>query len=148
MVLAQARGYALLGCDIDFRVGGKWRRCMSNGLNTPRGSLATTSKIEGKGRLNFCINEYDRFETVSDDGFVDEHSKTRMYFQQTPFISVEAMGMAGAGRAASCIRPLCGAVHRRRLEPQRTGHFTAYRWRHAEDIVAARRGRNRPRRRA
>jgi len=91
-------GYALLSCDIDFRVGGKWRRCMSNGPGHAHWIRGEYLEIDEPSRLSFTyINEYDGFETVVTMDFVDEAGKTRMHFRQTPFISVEERDGHGWG---------------------------------------------------
>lgn len=84
-------GYALIACDIDFRVGGKWRRCMSNGPGHQHWISGEYLEIEEPHRLSFTyINEYDGFETVVTMDFLDEpDGRTRMLFRQTPFISRE-----------------------------------------------------------
>jgi len=81
-------GYWLLECDLDFRVGGKWRRCMSNGPGHRHFIRGEYLEIEEPRRLSFTyINEYDGFETVVTMDFLDEGGKTRMLFRQTPFIN-------------------------------------------------------------
>jgi uncharacterized protein YndB with AHSA1/START domain len=91
-------GYALLSCDIDFRVGGAWRRCMSNGPGHAHWISGKYLEIDEPSRLSFTyVNEYDGFETVVTMDFVDEHGKTRMYFRQTPFISAEERDGHGWG---------------------------------------------------
>jgi uncharacterized protein YndB with AHSA1/START domain len=82
-------GYALLECDIDFRVGGKWRRCMSNGPGHAHWISGEYLEIVEPSRLSFSyINGYDGFETVVTMDFLElPDGRTRMLFKQTPFIS-------------------------------------------------------------
>lgn len=82
-------GYALLECDIDFRVGGKWRRCMSNGPGHAHWISGEYLEIDEPGRLSFTyINAYDGFETVVTMDFIElADGRTRMLFRRTPFIS-------------------------------------------------------------
>ena len=81
-------GCALLECDLDFRVGGKWRRLMSSGPGHRHVISGEYLEIEEPRRLSFTyINAYDGFETVVTMDFRDEAGKTRMLFRQTPFIS-------------------------------------------------------------
>ena len=92
-------GYALVDCDIDFRVGGKWRRCMSNGPGHAHWISGEYLEIEEPGRLSFTyVNEYDGFETVVTMDFLEvEGGRTRMLFRQTPFISKEERDGHGWG---------------------------------------------------
>ncbi len=91
-------GYALLECDIDFRVGGKWRRCMSNGPGHAHWIRGEYLEIVEPSRLSFTyVNEYDGFETVVTMDFLDAGGRTRMLFRQTPFISKEERDGHGWG---------------------------------------------------
>ena len=91
-------GYALLSCDIDFRVGGKWRRCMSNGPGHAHWIRGVYREIDEPSRLSFTyLNAYDEFETVVTMDFLDEGGRTRMLFRQTPFISAEERDGHGWG---------------------------------------------------
>lgn len=92
-------GHALLECDIDFRVGGKWRRCMSNGPGHAHWISGEYLEIDEPGRLSFTyINAHDGFETVVTMDFLAlEDGRTRMLFRQTPFISREERDGHGWG---------------------------------------------------
>jgi len=92
-------GYALLHCDIDFRVGGQWRRCMSNGPGHQHWISGEYLEIAEPSRLSFTyVNEYDGFETVVSMDFLEvEGGRTRMLFRQTPFISREERDGHGWG---------------------------------------------------
>lgn len=91
-------GYVLLECDIDFRVGGKWRRCMSNGPGHAHWISGEYLEIDEPRRLSFTyLNAYDEFETVVTMDFLDEDGRTRMLFRQTPFISAEERDGHGWG---------------------------------------------------
>lgn len=92
-------GYALLECEIDFRVGGKWRRCMSNGPGHQHWISGEYLEIVEPSRLSFTyINAHDGFETVVTMDFLEaEGGRTRMLFRQTPFISREERDGHGWG---------------------------------------------------
>ena len=82
-------GLALTHCEIDFRVGGKWRRCMNSGTGYEHWISGEYLEIEEPSRLSFTyVNDADGFETVVTLRFLDEGVQTRMLFVQTPFISV------------------------------------------------------------
>lgn len=82
-------GIALTACEIDFRVGGKWRRCMSRGEGHEHWIHGEYLEIAEPNRLSFTyINEGDGFETVVTMDFIaTADNRTRMLFTQTPFIS-------------------------------------------------------------
>jgi uncharacterized protein YndB with AHSA1/START domain len=92
-------GYALLECDIDFRVGGRWRRCMSNGPGHQHWIHGEYLEIEEPGRLSFTyINDADGFETVVSMDFREaDGGRTRMLFEQTPFLNREERDGHGWG---------------------------------------------------
>lgn len=92
-------GLALTACEIDFRVGGKWRRCMSRGDGHEHWIHGEYLEIAEPGRLSFTyINEGDGFETiVTMDFIVTGSDRTQMLFTQTPFISVEERDGHGWG---------------------------------------------------
>ncbi len=91
-------GIALIECQLDFRVGGRWRRCMSSGPGHQHYIRGEYLEIEEPHRLSFTyINEYDGFETVVSMDFLEEDGRTRMLFRQTPFISVEERDGHGWG---------------------------------------------------
>jgi uncharacterized protein YndB with AHSA1/START domain len=95
-------GYALLECELDFRVGGKWRRCMSNGPGHAHWIHGEYLEIEEPSRLSFTyINAFDEFETVVTMEFLDVGGRTRMLFRQTPFVSREERDNHGWGWASS-----------------------------------------------
>jgi uncharacterized protein YndB with AHSA1/START domain len=92
-------GYALLECEMDFRIGGKWQRCMSNGPGHRHVISGEYLEIEEPSRLSFTyINAYDSFETVVTMDFMEAPGgRTRMLFRQTPFISREERDGHGWG---------------------------------------------------
>jgi uncharacterized protein YndB with AHSA1/START domain len=92
-------GYALLECEIDFRVGGKWRRCMSNGPGHQHWIHGEYLEIDEPGRLSFTyINDADGFETVVTMDFLEVGGgRTRMVFEQTPFLNREERDGHGWG---------------------------------------------------
>lgn len=92
-------GFSLLACDMDFRVGGTWRRCMSNGPGYTHWISGKYLEIVEPSRLSFTyVNAYDGFETVVTMDFVAlDNGRTRMLFRQTPFISREERDGHGWG---------------------------------------------------
>lgn len=82
-------GLALTLCETDFRVGGKWRRCMSAGPDHAHWISGEYLEIVEPSRLSFTyINEADGFETVVTMDFVAlDGGRTRMLFRQTPFLN-------------------------------------------------------------
>jgi uncharacterized protein YndB with AHSA1/START domain len=131
-------GCALIECDSDFRVGGKWRRCMSSGPGHRHVISGEYVELEEPRRLSFTyVNAYDGFETMVTMDFLDEGGKTRMLFRQTPFISVEERDGHGRGWNSSFdilsnyLAIFTGDDMSPKGPPRRDGV--------AEDIVAARR---------
>jgi uncharacterized protein YndB with AHSA1/START domain len=83
-------GYWLTDCQIDFRVGGKWRRCMSRAADHAHWIHGEYLEIREPERLRFTyINEYDEHEMVVTLDFAERDGKTEMHFHQAPFVSVE-----------------------------------------------------------
>ncbi|MBI4921564.1 MAG: SRPBCC domain-containing protein [Devosia nanyangense] len=83
-------GYWLTDCEIDFRVGGRWRRCMSRAADHAHWIYGTYLEIEEPSRLRFTyINDFDEHEMVVTLDFTERDGKTVMHFHQAPFISVE-----------------------------------------------------------
>lgn len=131
-------GYALLECEIDFREGGKWRRCMSNGPGHQHWIGGEYLEIAEPSRLSFTyINQYDGFETVVTMDFLElEGGRTRMLFRQTPFVSREERDGHGWGWNSSFalmaryLALTADADWRPRGAPRRPGM--------AEDLIAER----------
>ena len=132
-------GYVLLASEMDFRVGGKWRRCMSSGPRHAHWISGEYLEIDEPQRLSFTyINEHDGFETVVTMDFSEPApGRTRMQFRQTPFISREERDGHGWGWNSGF-----------NLFEHYLAQFTDDDWRPkgrpridgvAEDIVAARR---------
>ena len=92
-------GYALLACEQDFRVGGKWRRCMSLHPGHEHWISGEYLEIEEPERLSFTyVNAFDGFETVVTMVFTEiAPGRTQMQFRQTPFISPEELKEHGWG---------------------------------------------------
>lgn len=92
-------GFWLTHCESDFRVGGNWRRCMSNGPGHQHWISGTYLEIEAPGRLRFTyVNGYDGFETEVSLEFHDlGDGRTQMRFRQSPFISAEECAGHGWG---------------------------------------------------
>jgi uncharacterized protein YndB with AHSA1/START domain len=84
-------GFALTACEIDFRVGGKWRRCMSKGPGHAHWISGVYREIVEPWRLSFTyVNDYDQHEMLVTMDFAEiDGGKTRMFFRQEPFISVD-----------------------------------------------------------
>lgn len=83
-------GIWLTHCEMDFRVGGHWRRCMSRAPGHAHWISGTYLEIEPPRRLRFSyINAGDGFETVvTMDFLATDDGRTRMLFRQTPFLNV------------------------------------------------------------
>jgi len=92
-------GCALIECDSDFRVGGKWRRCMSSGPGHRHLIFGEYLELEEPRRLSFTyINAYDSFESIVAMEFLEAPGgRTRMLFRQTPFISADERDGHGWG---------------------------------------------------
>lgn len=91
-------GYALQSCDLDFRVGGAWRFCMSNGPGHAHWIHGVYREISEPSRLSFTyINEYDGHEMLVTMDFVDRGERTEMHFRQAAFLSVAARDDHGWG---------------------------------------------------
>ena len=82
-------GLWLTHCESDFRVGGRWRRCMSRGPGHSHWIFGTYLEMEAPGRLRFTyVNQADGFETVVSLDFSETGAgHTRMVFRQTPFLN-------------------------------------------------------------
>ncbi len=92
-------GFALIECESEFRVGGKWRRCMSSGPGHRHVISGQYLELEEPRRLSFTyINAYDGFESIVAMEFVEAPGgRTRMLFRQTPFISADERDGHGWG---------------------------------------------------
>ncbi|MDB5540203.1 MAG: hypothetical protein JWQ89_1930 [Devosia sp.] len=83
-------GYALLSCDMDFREGGAWRFCMSNGPGHAHWIHGVYREIREPSRLSFTyINDYDGHEMLVTMDFIDRGERTEMHFQQAGFTRIE-----------------------------------------------------------
>lgn len=91
-------GFALTHCEHEFREGGAWRRCMSQGSGHAHWISGMYREIRPFERLSFTyINDYDQFETLVEMDFRDLGGRTEMRFRQSPFISVEERDGHGWG---------------------------------------------------
>jgi uncharacterized protein YndB with AHSA1/START domain len=92
-------GCALTACDSDFRVGGRWRRCMTTPTGHEHWISGQYLEIEQPQHLSFTyINAADGFESVVTLAFIEAGpDRTRMLFRQTPFISREERDGHGWG---------------------------------------------------
>ena len=130
-------GYWLTHCEVDFRVGGKWRRCMSRAADHAHWIYGEYLEIDEPRRLVFTyVNDFDPFETVVELDFEERYGRTLMRFRQAPFPSVEERdshgggGRAGFGLLAAYLALVMAADGRLVGQPRRDGV--------AEDIVALR----------
>ncbi len=131
-------GYALLHCEQDFREGGTWKRCMSNGPGHEHWISGEYREIKPHTRLSFTyINAHDGFETLVEMDFADLGGRTAMRFRQAPFISrAECDGHGWGWRSgfellAAYLALFDGGEATPRGRPRGDGV--------ADDIVAARR---------
>jgi uncharacterized protein YndB with AHSA1/START domain len=130
-------GLWLTSCEIDFRVGGKWRRCMSRAEDHTHWIHGTYLEVREPERLQFTyVNEYDEHEMIVTLDFAERDGKTEMHFHQAPFLSVEerdghAWGWAsGLDLLAAYLLKVKAADGRLVGRPRIDGV--------AEDIIAAR----------
>lgn len=81
-------GMWLSECQMDFRVGGHWRRTMVHAGGGGHGISGTYTAIEPNSRLAFTyINDYDGHEMLVEMDFVERDGKTEMQFRQAPFLN-------------------------------------------------------------
>jgi len=91
-------GYWLTHCEIDFRVGGKWKRCMSRAADHAHWIYGEYLEIDEPHRLVFTyVNDFDPFETVVELDFSERDARTLMRFRQAPFPTVEERDSHGWG---------------------------------------------------
>ena len=133
-------GFWLTSCEIDFRVGGKWKRCMSRAADHGHWIWGEYLEIREPERLRFTyINDFDELETIVTLDFEDVGGKTVMHFHQAPFMTVEERDSHGWGWQsgldlfASYLLQVKAADGRLVGQPRRDGV--------AEDIVLARKRR-------
>lgn len=81
-------GMALAACDVDFRVGGNWRVVMRATCGDHPVHGVFTEIVESSRLCFTYINDADGHEMLVEMDFVPEGHGTRMYFIQTPFLSV------------------------------------------------------------
>lgn len=85
------RGHSLTTCEVDFRVGGKWRACISRGPSPQENSWVwgTYHEIVEPSRLVFSNSmDWHRYETLVTIDFDDlGDGRTRMRFHQAEFSS-------------------------------------------------------------
>lgn len=83
-------GLYLSTCEMDFRVGGRWRYTMHSvgGEDYPINGIY--KEIEAPSRLCFtyCPEEQGDFETLVEIDFIDLGERTEMRFRQAPFPTV------------------------------------------------------------
>ena len=130
-------GYWLTECSIDFRVGGKWARCMSRAADHAHRIWGEYLEIDEPRRLVFTyVNDFDEHETIVTLDFEDVGGKTLMHFHQAPFLTVEERDshgwgwMSGFDLLADYIVRVVANDGRPVGRPRRDGV--------AEDLVAAR----------
>lgn len=85
------RGHSITTCEVDFRVGGKWRACISRGAEPDGNNWVWGSyhEIEEPSRLVFSNSmDWHRYETLVSIDFDDlGDNRTRMRFRQELFES-------------------------------------------------------------
>jgi uncharacterized protein YndB with AHSA1/START domain len=82
-------GFWLTHCEQDFRIGGAWRRCMSNGPGHEHWISGVFREIREPERLSFTyINDYDGHEMLVEMDFLDRGHETEMHFRQSQFANV------------------------------------------------------------
>lgn len=130
-------GYWLTECSIDFRVGGKWARCMSRAADHAHRIWGEYLEIDEPRRLVFTyINDFDEHETIVSLDFEEVAGKTLMHFRQAPFLTVEERDshgwgwMSGLDLLADYLVKVIANDGRPVGRPRRDGV--------AEDLVAAR----------
>jgi uncharacterized protein YndB with AHSA1/START domain len=130
-------GYWLTECSIDFRVGGRWARCMSRAADHAHRIWGEYLEIDEPRRLVFTyINDFDEHETVVSLDFAEVDGKTLMHFRQAPFLTVEERDshgwgwMSGLDLLADYLVKVIANDGRPVGQPRRDGV--------AEDLVAAR----------
>ncbi|MEO5805744.1 SRPBCC domain-containing protein [Devosia sp.] len=91
----------LTECKIDFRVGGKWRRCMSNAPDHQHWIHGEYTEIVPNTRLCFTyINDYDGHSMLVEMDFAERDGKTEMRFRQGTFANVRERDGHGWGWAS------------------------------------------------
>ena len=84
-------GLYLSHCEMDFRVGGKWRFCMQLGTDRQFWISGVYREITPPSRLVFTyIGDEAQYDTLVEIDFVDLGDKTEMRFRQAPFPDVES----------------------------------------------------------
>lgn len=82
-------GLGLQSCELDFRVGGKWRFCMSNGPGHAHWISGVYREIAEPCRLSFTYtNERDGIEMLVTLDFLDRGERTELHFRQEGFESL------------------------------------------------------------
>ena len=80
--------FRLSHCEMDFRIGGDWRFCMSR-PGRDHWIHGTYREIERPGRLSFTyINDADGHNMLVEMDFIDLGDKTEMRFRQWEFMNV------------------------------------------------------------
>lgn len=91
-------GYWLTHCELDFRVGGTWKRCMSRAADHAHWIRGEYLEIVEPTRLVFTyINDYDEHEMVVSLDFAERGGRTHMHFHQAPFVTVAERDSHGWG---------------------------------------------------
>ncbi|MDR3472029.1 MAG: SRPBCC family protein [Devosia sp.] len=83
------KGWQLTHCEMDFRVGGTFRCCMSSEAEPEHWFTAVYREITAPERLSFIYaNDADGHEMTVAIDFYAEGQKTRMKFRQSVFLSM------------------------------------------------------------
>lgn len=81
-------GCHLSNCEMDFRVGGSWRFCMSS-TGMDHWIHGTYEEIAPPERLSFTyVNDADGHNMLVEIEFIDLGEKTEMLFRQQEFMNI------------------------------------------------------------
>lgn len=85
------RGYTTLSCNVDLKVGGRWRVTSRHEDGSATAETGTLLEVDAPSRLvmtHAWENERDT-ETIVTITFAEEGDKTRMTFHQASFASAD-----------------------------------------------------------
>lgn len=81
-------GCGLIHCEMDFRVGGRWRFCMSSGPGHEHWISGEYREVDAPSRLVFTyVNESDQHEMLVTIDFLAAGTGTDMHFRQATFLT-------------------------------------------------------------
>lgn len=93
------KDFVSLGCELDPRVGGRWRAAMRGPDGAEHVSSGVVCEIDSPRRLAFthAWDSEPGAETLVTFGFTAQGGKTRMVFEQSGFADVAARDSHGEG---------------------------------------------------